>query len=409
MMSFYLRGLLTVLIFIAASPALAQDPPPPALDITRVWCVDPSGTPRADAECELGDAVVISVSNLAGWIDKEAGKEPENLILVLNGQRLTGRNGALFREDADSDQTGWKTVESQIGFILKRKAGDQENREAWRQLMARSTLFEPREMELRIGLVDSTGSYQAGRISLLVASPQILWGVASLFVLLLGFFLWMAAKSDIIRNPGERPKTGRKMYSLARSQMAWWFFIVAGSFLYIWMVTGEVQTLTAGVLGLIGISAATGFSAAMLDTAKKTDVAAKRAMLVSEQAALETRVNELGNMISAGTPADKLGGWKDEVVESKARIAEINKALPALPEIKIRTSEDFLSDILQDDRGITFHRFQIFAWTIVLGGVFIRSVYIDLSMPEFDATLLGLLGISSGTYIGFKFPAGATK
>jgi hypothetical protein len=25
-------------------------------------------------------------------------------------------------------------------------------------------------------------------------------------------------------------------------------------------------------------------------------------------------------------------------------------------------------------------------------------------MPEFDTTLLGLMGISSGTYIGFKFP-----
>jgi len=28
----------------------------------------------------------------------------------------------------------------------------------------------------------------------------------------------------------------------------------------------------------------------------------------------------------------------------------------------------------------------------------------DLTMPEFSATMLALMGISSGTYIGFKLP-----
>jgi len=44
------------------------------------------------------------------------------------------------------------------------------------------------------------------------------------------------------------------------------------------------------------------------------------------------------------------------------------------------------------------------AWTVVLGIVFINAVQTDLAMPDFDATLLGLMGLSSGTYIGFKFP-----
>jgi hypothetical protein len=30
------------------------------------------------------------------------------------------------------------------------------------------------------------------------------------------------------------------------------------------------------------------------------------------------------------------------------------------------------------------------------------KVAVNLVMPEFDATLLGLMGISNGTYIGFK-------
>jgi hypothetical protein len=61
-------------------------------------------------------------------------------------------------------------------------------------------------------------------------------------------------------------------------------------------------------------------------------------------------------------------------------------------------------DILSDGAGYSFHRFQIFGWTLALAGVFIFNVYNQLTMPEFSATLLGLMGMSSGTYIGFKFP-----
>jgi hypothetical protein len=69
-----------------------------------------------------------------------------------------------------------------------------------------------------------------------------------------------------------------------------------------------------------------------------------------------------------------------------------------------QVSQGFLRDILSDGSGYSFHRFQIFAWTIVLGIIFVSSVYNDLTMPEFSPTLLGLMGLSAGTYIGFKFP-----
>ena len=64
----------------------------------------------------------------------------------------------------------------------------------------------------------------------------------------------------------------------------------------------------------------------------------------------------------------------------------------------------FVKDLFSDGDGISFHRFQIIVWTVVLGIVFVKVVHSDLAMPDFDATLLGLIGLSSGTYIGFKFP-----
>jgi hypothetical protein len=44
-------------------------------------------------------------------------------------------------------------------------------------------------------------------------------------------------------------------------------------------------------------------------------------------------------------------------------------------------------------------------WSVLLGGLYLHSVLVYVTMPDFSATLLGLMGLSSGTYVGFKMPA----
>ena len=61
-------------------------------------------------------------------------------------------------------------------------------------------------------------------------------------------------------------------------------------------------------------------------------------------------------------------------------------------------------DLLAENNLTSFHRFHIFVWTLVLGIMFVANVYSELAMPQFSATFLGLLGISAGTYVGFKLP-----
>jgi hypothetical protein len=62
-------------------------------------------------------------------------------------------------------------------------------------------------------------------------------------------------------------------------------------------------------------------------------------------------------------------------------------------------------DLVTDERGlVALDRLQVVVWTLVLGGIFLMSVLWYLTMPEFSATMLALMGISSGTYIGFKLP-----
>jgi hypothetical protein len=94
-----------------------------------------------------------------------------------------------------------------------------------------------------------------------------------------------------------------------------------------------------------------------------------------------------------------------QLQDNRTRWAQVSQQLETLtPATSAHASNGFLPDILADAGGYSFHRFQIFAWTIVLGIIFVSSVYNSLTMPEFSATLLGLMGLSSGTYIGFKFP-----
>lgn len=148
---------------------------------------------------------------------------------------------------------------------------------------------------------------------------------------------------------------------------------------------------------LTGISAATGLGAVMVDSSKRD----QRQSLQTEQQTITARLAELGPAIAAVPSPANLIDLKAEQLQKQTRLAEINTALGNLPSPP-GPSNGLLLDILRDETGVSFHRFQMAAWTIVLGFVFVVGVYKSLAMPDFSALLLGLMGISSGTYLGFK-------
>src|SRR5207245_8054423 len=70
-----------------------------------------------------------------------------------------------------------------------------------------------------------------------------------------------------------------------------------------------------------------------------------------------------------------------------------------------KRTEGFLNDILSDADGISIHRFQMVAWTLVLTFIFVREIYDKLAMSDFEGNLLTLQGISAATYVGLKLAA----
>jgi hypothetical protein len=160
------------------------------------------------------------------------------------------------------------------------------------------------------------------------------------------------------------------------------------------------------------ISPATGLSEALIDSGKDAasqgqsqDLAAERQILEQDLSQLQAQVTQIETR-PAINPEDVSNreSLNNRLLQDRVRIAQINQQTTFAAVAKSEASRGFLRDILSDGNGVSFHRFQILAWTIVLGILFLSSVYNELTMPEFSASLLGLMGLSSGTYIGFKFP-----
>ncbi len=68
-------------------------------------------------------------------------------------------------------------------------------------------------------------------------------------------------------------------------------------------------------------------------------------------------------------------------------------------------SQGFFADILSDENGISMHRFQNVAWTIIAITVYlykVSKVTTGCQLPELSDTLLTLTGISNVTYLALK-------
>ncbi len=120
----------------------------------------------------------------------------------------------------------------------------------------------------------------------------LLLGAGGLLAALV-LFGWLARKSGMLRDPLPRPVNERP-YSLARFQMAWWLFLVVGSFLFIWLITQDhAGILDPSVLVLMGIATGTVLGAAVVDAGKDGTRVTEAATLTQEQHRLTKLVKDL--------------------------------------------------------------------------------------------------------------------
>jgi hypothetical protein len=377
-------------------------------DATQTTNAAPATSPKpkvtglSEGHLELDVLIKVDIDHLAEWA-ATPGNNPAKLLPFLSGLALSGNYPIEIH-----------TSENHLRFHLQITP---ENKDVWIDLLGEPHSFR-KPVIFSVGLEGQsqfdTVFEQNNQLPLTVISPM--YGVVSLIIVLVTLILlvWLARTTNIIREPGPKPP-GKKLrpYNLGRTQMAFWFFLVYSSYIVIWLITNALDTITASLLGLMGISAGTALSEAIIDSGKESATSGQLQDLTAEKFTLEQSIPELQSQVASVNDKDTLtpedmsnrDSLNKQILDYRTRLAQVNQQIETVtPSASSGISAGFLRDILSDKRGYSFHRFQIFAWTIVLGVIFISSVYNGLTMPEFSTTLLGLMGISSGTYIGFKFP-----
>jgi outer membrane murein-binding lipoprotein Lpp len=349
---------------------------------------------------ELDDIVELNIENLQQWAEKH---DVNKLVPYINGRAIKGN----YPEE----------LHVGTGRVIYHLEITPQNKEVWTDLLGAPSGIR-RPVTVSAGLENETAfeseHARGNPLPLTVISP--VYGVVSLLVIgaTLVLLLWLARTTNIIREPGPSPVAGkRRPYNLGRAQMAFWFFLIYASYVSIWLITSALDTITGSLLALMGISAGTALGEAMIDNGKDTAKTNQVQDLTAEKVALEQSMTETQAQMDAAnesastavTEQTNRDALNRQLTDSRTRLGQIDQQLRSLASQQSATvSKGFLRDILSDSSGYSFHRFQIFAWTIVLGIIFIASVYNSLTMPEFSTTLLGLMGLSAGTYIGFKFP-----
>lgn len=282
---------------------------------------------RPDGAAGLGDRLTVRVRNLDALLEATGGCQ--GVVLFLSDMAVPN----LPPEMCDS-RVG------EVRYLLDRKPEDDANNRAWHQLLGR-----PQASLRRVSVTLGTANLavfptDVRRFPLFMIPHDEL----AIFVIVLVAFASLAVmlsrRTSLIRKAGSA-RGALGLYSFSKAQQMFWFVLVAAAFVFLWMMTGEVDTLTESVLALLGVSAGTGVAAWMIDSAR-----------------------------DAGTTP----------------------------------SRGFLTDILSDGGGLALHRVQAAAWTLILGVIFCVTVYRTLFMPQFSFSLIVVMGISAGTYVTFKLP-----
>lgn len=342
------------------------------------------GKELTDFRFKMGEGLQIKATGTyASQVRKELAKTGAKAVaLYLDDVRM-----ANLSVNASQTEPG---KEVRLSFHLARNSQDDENRKAWDTLLNKQDSYI---MSLPIALAIGN------ELPVMVQSPQtfeffITTGPFFTWTLVISLVIFIGAYWGLVQNPTALRDWKGGSYSLGKSQMAFWGLLVVQTFVGVWVVTGTMERIPSNVLILLGISGATGLSAIVIGENKKASknsgIQNSLTKLRAEQQALEKE-----QLLDSATFPQ---ASKDRLVAIKTEI----ETLAQQPEK--HQPPKFWQDICNDGDGMSFHRLQVVIWTVVLGVIFVCSVGQAISMPEFSETLIILLGISNGTYLGFKIP-----
>jgi hypothetical protein len=422
--------------------------------ITSVACWKEGTASMRETGCvaKIGDVVSLEVRNLAVWLerlrpdevinssktgDALVSEQLPNLRLFVGEHLMRTLQPTQYIKDdptwypADPVQSKAAPGRSWLEFTLKRDAANKESRADWDQVL-RTSGISPK-MPLAVGIYNAnrnTAHVMSLPLGTDTSDPRMEfhfrriawdgWTVVGMILLVgavIAFFYLLLRTGTVRDTTCAVREDGLPPLSLGRCQMAFWFFLVICAFYFLWLITGrgDTDTINSTILILIGISTGTALGSAIVSKDEETTAAAKSD---AAKAAYPNKIKDAQTTLAALKadrkkidPSDEAAiATKDAAIEAQAgKVAGLKAELKGW---RVQNRSQLLLDLLSEEdasagqgRVIAFHRFQIVVWTLILGVVFVSEVLTKLAMPVFDTTLLTLMGISSGTYLGFKVSA----
>jgi hypothetical protein len=402
----------------------AESTPPPAPVVISVE----NANGRDKNLAHLTDRILVKVKNLSALLAPK-NDQITSVILFLDNRPLPNTKA----QPTGPSENG-VTV---LAYDLRPNYDDAKEAETWRFILISARRASPHQIPISVGL---PGQPISSDQALILMTPKAGYQVAVYAFLgtLLFCVVWLARKSDLIRGGPIPEGGGPRKFSLGQTQMAIWFCLIVIGWAYISLMTISAAHLSSSVLVLMGISGTTGLAAVLVDATKTSRSAARREVeqlqgeldgvggsaglrrqvidgraalrLAQAQPTLAAPAQPVGGSSAAGAqPAVapvpvNLASLEIQLAEKDARLKKLLAEGVTVTRQPATQKQSWISDILSDENGISFHRFQMLAWTLVLGAYFGVSIFKDYVMPEFDTQMLVLMGISSGTYLGFKLP-----
>ncbi len=313
--------------------------------------------PKNKDRARLGDKISVKVDSL-GLLLKLAKNDINKIELKIN-EKVVPDLRPLRKAD---DNT--------LEYLL---ASNEKNHAIWDSLGIKSNKLV---MPVTVGLAfdnkedNEKADFMGSDFKLILKNDTVISVLFGIGAVLFAFSFMRLGKFDArLRNYGSDSP-----YSLSLVQMAVWYYIVTMSFIYLYVTNGCMPELNNSTMILLGISSVTAIGAKVIDSSNKD------------------KMQEIADKASdTGSEKDMEGKTMSEKLE----------------EMK---SRNFLYDILSDEYGLALSRFQIFVWTIIMVVIFVNDVLTTLAIPDFtDTNVLTLMGISSGSYVGYKMKENYTK
>ncbi|MFA6018848.1 MAG: hypothetical protein WC722_01200 [Rhodospirillales bacterium] len=213
------------------------------------------------------------------------------------------------------------------------------------------------------------------------------------------FVLYISLKNGVLHD--RKPYDGlagldakQIPYSLSRFQLTLWTVVIFGSYVYLTFTMGRIDiVLSDQALMLMGLSVGTSLGAAIIDTSTPDGDALQKAF---------DRAKEMqADLFAARAEGND---QKTKTAEEAFKMAQANlKSLAP-------KSENMFNDMTCDANGVNLQRVQMLAWTFVVVVLFLAGIDADKpTLPLISATLVALMGLSNGVYLGFKIPEKQAK